>query len=635
VERPVDDLGSDSLTQDERRESDELRERAEQRVQLPTDALDEMSHDDVLSVVHELQVHQIELQMQNEELRRVQAEVEAAREEYADLYERAPVGYVTFDVRRLISRANEAAYRLLGMRARALVGSDLRSYLNRNDAVEYARFWQRLMATGGPEMCEVRLRNAETDEFWTQLEGVVTDRRGVGDMPESVRIAITDVSDRKRAEQLMHEVNEELERRVRQRTGELEQANQELTSEVAARITAEDALRKREQELELRVQERTRELSTILNVSRNLSSTLELEQLLSALLDELQKLIEYTGCVIYVMEEEQLCVLDYRGPLPRETALQMRLPAEGTVALSDALKQREPLIISDLAGDSQIARNWRERATSQQRTLTGGARSWMAVLLISKNRVIGVLRMDHREPNHFTSDHAKVAMGIANHAAAAIENAQLYRQAASLAAMEERQRLARELHDSVAQTFYGIALAAHGALAMLKTDRAGTLETVEYILSLANTGLIEMRALIFDLRPEALRREGLVVALSNQTAALRARNDMAVDEQLGSEPAAADQTKEVIYRIVQEALRNVVRHASARRVSVRLWEQEGLIKLEVQDNGVGFDPAKVANVSMGLRSIRDRAASLGGRVTVESGTGQGTRIYGEIPAFPG
>jgi PAS domain S-box-containing protein len=635
VSQRVNEPSPDNSDSDAQRKLDELRERAEQRVELSPEALEKMSPDDVLSVVHELQVHEIELQMQNEELQRAQMALQVARAEYADLYQRAPIGYVTLDAKRRISRVNEAALGLLGVRSRSPLGSDIRSYLHRDDAVEFARFWQRLDASGGPETCEVRFRNSEEGEFWAQLEAVMAPERDADENHESVRITISDITNRKRADQMVRELNDELERRVQERTAQLQEVNQELRSEVEARVRAEQALRRREQELEYRVGERTRELSTILNVSQNMSSTLEIDVLMGMLLDELRRLVDYTGCAIYLVENDDLCVLDYRGPLPRESMLQIRLPLDNAVGPSDVLARREPVIIGDLLDDSLMARLWREKATSQQRAMAGESRSWMGVPLVVKDNVIGVLRLDHKQPHYFAPDHVEVVVGIANHAATAIENARLYQQATQLAAMEERQRLARELHDSVAQTFYGIALAAHGALAMLKGDRAGTMETIEYILSLANTGLTEVRALIFDLRPEALRREGLVVALSKQTDALRSRNDMVVDDALGSEPDASVEVKEVIYRIVQEALRNVVRHSSARRVSVRLWEQDGLVKLEVQDNGVGFDPARVASTSMGLRSMRDRAASLGGRVRVESTAGQGTRVYGEIPAFPG
>jgi signal transduction histidine kinase len=151
-------------------------------------------------------------------------------------------------------------------------------------------------------------------------------------------------------------------------------------------------------------------------------------------------------------------------------------------------------------------------------------------------------------------------------------------------------------------------------------------EWLEYVLSLAEVGLTEMRALIFELRPESLETEGLVGALEQQAAALRARHEIVVHETLGEEPNLPLETKEALYRIAQEALHNTVKHARASRVELKLECDTQGVGLEISDDGAGFDPSEDFSGHLGLKSMRERATRLGGTLRVKSAPGQGTSI---------
>jgi len=201
------------------------------------------------------------------------------------------------------------------------------------------------------------------------------------------------------------------------------------------------------------------------------------------------------------------------------------------------------------------------------------------------------------------------------------------------AALEERQRLARELHDSVSQALYGIALGSQTALAALGEDRdvAAGAQATQYVLSLAEAALAEMRALIFELRPESLQQEGLVGALERHAASLRARHALEVEAQLGTEPALPLETKEALYRIAQEGMHNAVKHAHARRLQLRLEQRDGAVRLEVADEGVGFDAQRVYPGHLGLVSMRERAAAAGAELHIESAPGHGTRVTVQLP----
>jgi signal transduction histidine kinase len=197
--------------------------------------------------------------------------------------------------------------------------------------------------------------------------------------------------------------------------------------------------------------------------------------------------------------------------------------------------------------------------------------------------------------------------------------------------MEERQRLARDLHDSVAQTLYGIGLGINTANSYLDNDLARATEALNYALKLTNSGLAEMRALIFELRPVTLEMEGLVVALTKRVAALRVRHSIEVELDLCSEPDVSFTAKETMYRIAQEALQNVVKHAHATRLDVRLTCEPGWLTLEVCDNGSGFDAMAAHPGHLGLQSMRERAESVGGTLDIASATGCGTQIRARLP----
>jgi signal transduction histidine kinase len=291
-----------------------------------------------------------------------------------------------------------------------------------------------------------------------------------------------------------------------------------------------------------------------------------------------------------------------------------------------AIERREPVAVADARNDPALAA-W--VAQIPGRATVG--RSWLSAPLIAQGRVLGVLNFWSVTPGTFGEQHAELAMAVANQTAVAIENARLYQEASSLAAVEERQRLARELHDSVSQALYGIALGARTARTLLDTDPARATEPMDYVLQLADAGLAEMRALIFELRPESLQTEGLVAAIEKHIASTRARYSLDVTADLCPEPQVSIEVKEALYRVAQEALHNVVKHAHAHKVDVRLCSDNGAVELDVQDDGRGFDPAASYPGHVGLHSMRERIEKLRGSIAIESAAGNGSSVRARIP----
>jgi signal transduction histidine kinase len=253
--------------------------------------------------------------------------------------------------------------------------------------------------------------------------------------------------------------------------------------------------------------------------------------------------------------------------------------------------------------------------------------------LIYQERRLGMLVAGYPAGWNVDADEISFLAAIADQGAVAVANARLMEASSRLATAEERQRLARELHDSVSQALYGIALGARTARRRLAdTGDPLVVEAVEYVLALAEAGLTETRALIFELIPESLANEGLAVAVKRQAAAIQARHQIPVHIDLGDEPNLPLKTKEAIYRIAQESLNNLAKHAKAENAYVTLTSVDGLVRLEVRDDGAGFDPAGDFPGHLGLVSMRERARRIGATYAIESSPGKGATVTLTVPA---
>jgi signal transduction histidine kinase len=331
------------------------------------------------------------------------------------------------------------------------------------------------------------------------------------------------------------------------------------------------------------------------------------------------------------MKGEDLLILDSRSPTPEEQPMQLRFPLKRLGLIWETIASHEPIIIPDVHDDSPLAQAFHMAMSELRETTFHDVRACLIVPLTLRDQVIGMLVLTASEKAAFTPHHAALVLAIANQAAIAIENAQLYEQAQELAAVEERQRLARELHDSVSQALYGIALGLHTARIQLDRDPHELPESLDYLLSLAEAALDEMRALIFELRPESLASEGLATALSRQSAALKARHGITVLTQFCEEPDLPLKVKQELYRIAQEAIHNTVKHARANKLDLGLSQTAQAIILEVRDDGVGFDPLDSFPGHLGLHSMQERVSSLGGMLQIESAPGRGTSVLALVP----
>jgi len=303
----------------------------------------------------------------------------------------------------------------------------------------------------------------------------------------------------------------------------------------------------------------------------------------------------------------------------------------GCPMFTQALMGQRVLIYADAR--QQVERDLRTAALARSlRSLPWQGAAFAP--LIYRGAVVGVLTALYREKELPDEAETTFLATLADQATMAAANARLVSATREKMALEERQRVAGELHDSVSQSLYGIHMGASIARERLAADPARAAQPIDHVIRLAEAAHAAMRALVFELRPESLAADGLALNLERQAEAVRSRYGIAGRTVLDAEPEIAIEVKQALYRIAQEALTNTVRHARAGRVDVRLRALRRSVVMEVADDGVGFDPGATFTGHLGLPSMRERALAAGGSLEVVSAPGQGTRIQVRVPSTP-
>lgn len=585
----------------------------------------------------------------------------------------------------------------------------------------------------------------------------------------------------------------------------------DVTTDATERIQNELQLQETLATLEQRVEERTREVTSLLEASRELNTTLDVSALLEKILDEIRKLVPYSGASLMVIEGDELVVLAHNGPIPQNKITGLRFPFQSSKANLAVLESSEPAIIPDTRADTPLAQAFRETASDQLDSMYGYIHSWMGVPLLARGEVIGMLSLDHTDFNFYTQDHAALALAFANQAATGIENARLYQEGrqqyrraerrrksaeslrdilhslnsteaiektlklivkqanqlmessacllhqinyetqfveisastglpqelknvkgfplfssvrsdtrilerkpvwipdlnnrpgptpeqldptirdwrarskkyfhawlavplivrdevfgslafyfseprdlveedislassyanqaalaienASLrahveqaAVLAERNRLARDLHDAVTQTLFSSSLIAEVLPKIWENNPEAGRQRLEELRRLTKGALSEMRTLLLELRPTALADTDLNDLLSHQVNAFLARTMIQVDYTHLCKDTPPVNVKEMFYRIAQECLNNISKHADAKAVSMHLVCQSGTVELIIEDDGIGFLPEDQSTEGLGLGIMRERAAAIGAVLEIASRIDEGTRV---------
>ncbi len=367
---------------------------------------------------------------------------------------------------------------------------------------------------------------------------------------------------------------------------------------------------------------RARETEALLRADAELFRSLSLDDVFQALCDVAVDVLGVSKCMVTTIH-------DTTG---RYTTRASRGVSQTALAQMARVRDRQPRVVLGSMTTPIVTPDARAALPEMAGIFEmEGIISTMDVPIRIEGQVRGDFALAYTRRHQPGADEQRLFQALADRAAIAIQNAELYERSQQVASLEERQRLARELHDSVSQALYGIALGARTARTQLDRDPVKAVEPVEYVLQLAEAGLAEMRALIFELRPESLQTEGLVAAIEKHVASTKARYGLEVNAQLGVEPDVRLDVKEALYRVTQEALHNIVKHAQARHVDVRLATAHGDITLEVSDDGRGFDPQGSYPGHVGLHSMRERVEKLHGTIGIESAPGAGSKVKVRIP----
>lgn len=534
------------------------------------------------------------------------------------------------------------------------------------------------------------------------------------------------------------------------------------------------------------------ELSALLAITQNVASALELEPMLNLILEQFRAVVAYDGAAVLGLAEEEdtLRVLAYQGPIPQEKALRLRFRLAESKVNQAVIQRREPVIISDVRGDTPLAHAFQATAESKLGTAFNYVRSWLGVPLISRDQVIGMLSLDHHQPDHYTGRHSLLALTFAHKAAVAIENARLhqeeqerrhelqtlldvaavanssldldemlkttldrlvslvgasragvllydeksgdlepcmlrpdrtiapdelqelrqasqrilaggeplyippdmakgyiepgaffplrsreqtlgliaiigvtgsrfsqgqlalfasiadqvavavanaslYEQAEQAAAAAERNRLARELHDAVTQTLFSASLIADVLPRIWERDNDLGRARLEELRELTRGALAEMRTLLLELRPATLTESNLAELLRQLVQAIGGRSRLPITLNVTEERPLPPEIQVALYRIAQESLNNITKHAGASQVTLTLTFPPPAVRLSIQDNGRGFDVADVSPHSLGVGIMRERAQKIGAELTVTSQIGEGTVVTVYCPLADG
>ncbi len=578
------------------------------------------------------------------ERRTAEEALRAGDERLKALFDLLPIGVSILDEERRIVQDNAALHRILDLsRERLHAGADVRRQYLRPDGTpmppeEFPS--RRAVRENRPVQAQIGVLKEDGKVTWTEVSAVP-----VSIDEWRVIVTTTDVTRRKEAEEALRRTNDELERRVQERTQKLLESNRCLELEIGERRRVEEELRRSEQELEQRVEERTQDLAMLLEISNAAALSKELEPLLQRILEALEAVVGYVGATVYRLEGDALKAVMHRGPLPADEVKKLHLPVERSSLAHELLSTQKPISIPDVRADTPPAGALRQVAGERFNSLFGYVRSWLGVPLAVKGEMVGLVTLQRSDPGAFDERETTLTQAFAGQLAVAVENARLYQQAQELAALQERQFLARELHDAVSQTLFSASLAAEVLPRLWEEDRQSGLECLSEVRQLTRGALAEMRMLLLELRPMTLAQTELAALLQQlaEAASSRMRIPVVVDaDRSCSLPA---DVRVALYRIAQEALNNVAKHAEACNVAVTLRSTPldtpadparpaTRVVLSVADNGRGCDTTLAApgGKGMGLGIMRERAEALGGAFAFASEAGKGTSVTVTWPA---
>lgn len=397
-----------------------------------------------------------------------------------------------------------------------------------------------------------------------------------------------------------------------------------------ARLYQEEKRRHLEDKQRRYVAEGLRDILAVLNSNRSL------EEILDFIIKEAARLLNTDSAALYRLHaDKNTLVLEAACGLPhlvpRITSVHVGVGIPGR-----AFTGREPVVMEDICKlDSML--NEVPDTDNHKKWLRSNCTGLIAVPLICMDEVYGgivlYIKKDIKRPARGVSkEDIELAMTFADQAALAIDNARLRKQAEEMAVAAERNRLARDLHDAVTQTLFSASLIAEVLPRIWERSREDGIKRLEELRQLTRGALAEMRTLLFELRPATLVEAPLEELLRQLSEATTGRARVPVTLSIDGQVKLPTEVKIAFYRIAQEALNNIAKHACAKKAAVTLKvnnsRQRGIAvaEMSITDDGCGFDPSKVTSEHFGVSIMRERADAIGGKLKVNSREGKGTAI---------
>ncbi|NOZ72913.1 MAG: GAF domain-containing sensor histidine kinase [Chloroflexi bacterium] len=355
------------------------------------------------------------------------------------------------------------------------------------------------------------------------------------------------------------------------------------------------------------------DIASVASASNDLSTILDhaLDRVLSAM--QCKK-----GAIHLIESEEGVLHLAAQRGLDPSSKAQLEMVSVDSGLIGRVLKEGEPLLVSDLANEIDYLKS----------VPPSLLHSFLGIPIRAKGSVLGVFSILGKAGREFRPEKVALLTSIAEQVGVAVENARLYQQAGDLAVIAERQRLARDLHDSVTQSLYSLTLFAETGRRLIHRRELDTAE--RYLQRLSETAqyaLKEMRLLVYELRPLALEQDGLLQTLQKRLDAVERRAGVKAHLIADAHTDLPLAVERELYHIIQEALNNSLKHSAATSVIVEITTTYNQVQAKVIDNGIGFVYSEAIDQGgMGLVSMQERVANLGGSIGIISKPTQGTTI---------
>lgn len=370
--------------------------------------------------------------------------------------------------------------------------------------------------------------------------------------------------------------------------------------------------------LEQRVNDRTRELATINEITKVVNRTLNIEEVLQRALEKTVEITNMDAGNAYRLnpDSNMMVLLAYTG-FSEEYINQYRyLPLAAANYRADG-KGSEIFVEYVEAQTDPTIRSALKRE---------GVHVVVRLLLWFKNRPVGLIGLAKRTPELLTENEINVFKTIGRQISVAIENSILYEQAEETAALAERSRLARELHDAVSQTLFSASLIAEVLPQLYESNAEEGRKRTHELRRLARGALAEMRTLLMELRPAALTQVSLAELLKQLCEAAVGRAQLPIKLSIEGERSYPPDVQVALYRITQEALNNIIKYAHATEVRLELLQTDTFVEIAVRDDGIGFDRENVAANHFGLKIMQERAAAIGAQLQIISTPGSGSHV---------